>query len=100
MQNYLDGTGMPRLADQLSEAYAPVFAGSAAQLFVARQWCESSREHDASLSAIPGVTGLVHGSFRFDNPDAIRRGDWRAGKFDPGTSGSAFRRTSVRSVRL
>jgi hypothetical protein len=85
VQNYLDGTGMPPLADQLSEAYAPVFAGSAAQLFVARQWCESSREDDASLSAIPGVTGLVHSSFRFDNPDAIRRGDWRAGKFDPGT---------------
>jgi hypothetical protein len=57
-----------------------VFARSAAQLFVARQWCESSREDDASLSAIPGVNGLVHGSFRFDNPDAARRGDWRAGK--------------------
>ena len=29
--------------------------------------------------AIPGVTGLVFGSFRFDNPDAVKRGDWRAG---------------------
>jgi hypothetical protein len=80
VQNYLDGSGMPPLVEQLSETYAPVFTGSAAQLFVARQWCEPSPEIDAELCASPGVTGLVHGSFRFDNPAAVRRGDWRAGR--------------------
>jgi hypothetical protein len=82
LQNYLDGAGMPPLEQQLSETYAPVLAGCAAQLFVARQWCDPSREIDARLRATPGVTGLVHGSFRYDNPDAVLRGDWRAGKLD------------------
>ena len=102
VQNYLDGTGLPPLADQLSETYAPVFAGSAVELFVARQWCEPSREDEASLSAIPGVTGLVFGSFRLDNPEAVRRGDWRAGQLNvagppsggPVSARSAFRRTA------
>jgi hypothetical protein len=31
------------------------------------------------------VTGLVYGSFRFDNPEAVRRNDWRAGKLDRNT---------------
>ena len=80
VENYLDGTGMPPLAEQLSETYAPAFAGSEVELFVARQWSEPSAEIDASLCATRGVTGLVHGSFRYDNPEAVSRGDWRAGK--------------------
>jgi hypothetical protein len=80
VQNYLDDTGLPSLAEHLSATYAPALAGSSVELFVARQWCKPSREDEASLSAIPGVTGLVFGSFRFDNPDAVKRGDWRAGR--------------------
>jgi hypothetical protein len=80
VQNYLDGRGMPPLDEQLASTYAPVLAGSATELFVARQWCEPSPTRDAALAARPGVTGLVHGSFRHDNPEAVRRNDWRAGK--------------------
>jgi hypothetical protein len=85
LQNYLDGTGMPPLAEHLSGTYAPAIDGSGVELFIARQWNESSPEIDTRLCAIPGVTGLVYGSFRFDNPEAVRRNDWRAGKLDRNT---------------
>jgi hypothetical protein len=80
VQNYLDGRGLPPLVEHLSETYAPAFTQSGAELFVARQWFERSPEVETCLCATPGVTGLVFGSFRHDNPEAIRRNDWRAGK--------------------
>jgi hypothetical protein len=80
VQNYLDGAGMPQLPEQLVTSYVPVFAGSPAELYVARQWCERSPGDEATLAATPGVTGLVFGSFRHDNPEAVRRNDWRAGQ--------------------
>jgi len=83
-QNYLDGHGLPGLADHLRTEYAPAVAGQATQLFVARQWSERSDEAERELRAIPGVAGLVVSSFRHDNPAAIARGDWRAGTLDPG----------------
>jgi hypothetical protein len=82
VQNYLDGTGLPALADHLESAYASVVQGSGTELYVARQWHERSREDEARLCATPGVAGLVLGSFRHDNPHAIRRADWRAGRLD------------------
>jgi hypothetical protein len=83
VQNYLDGTGLPPLVEHVATAYAPVIAGSDVELFVARQWFERSPEVEACLSATPGVSGLVFGSFRHDNPEAVRRNDWRAGKIRP-----------------
>jgi hypothetical protein len=80
VQNYLDGTGLPSLVEHVSETYRPVIADSRVKLFVARQWCERSPEAEARLCATPGVAGLVFGSFRHDNPDAVRRNDWRAGR--------------------
>jgi hypothetical protein len=80
VQNCLDETGLPPLAEHLSETYAPALAGSAVELFVAQQWCERSPEIEARLCALSGVTGLVFGSFRHDNPEAVKRGDWRAGR--------------------
>jgi hypothetical protein len=80
VQNYLDGSGLPPLFDHLSNAYAPIVANSGVELFVARQWCERAPDVEARLCATPGVSGLVFGSFRHDNPDAVRRNDWRAGK--------------------
>jgi hypothetical protein len=80
LQNYLDGSGLPSLEEHVFDTYAPVVADSGVELFVARQWFERSLEVEACLSATPGVTGLVFGSFRHDNPGAVRRGDWRAGK--------------------
>jgi hypothetical protein len=79
LQNYLDGHGLPPLADHLRSAYAPRVQGSTTQLFVARQWCQRSADEERELCAIPGVAGLVFSSFRHDNPAAIARGDWRAG---------------------
>src|SRR5262245_30594974 len=80
VQNYLDGSGLPSLEDHVSGTYGPVVAGRGVELYVARQWCERSPEIESRLSAIDGVSGLVFGSFRHDNPDAVGRNDWRAGK--------------------
>jgi hypothetical protein len=79
VQNYLDGSGLAPLADHLRHEYGPVVEGSAAQLFVARQWCERFDADEQELRAIAGVSGLVFSSFRHDNPGALARGNWRAG---------------------
>ena len=79
VQNYLDGHGLPELADHLRTTYAPAVEGSATQLFVARQWSQRCADEERELCAIPGVAGLVFSSLRHDNPAAIARGDWRAG---------------------
>jgi hypothetical protein len=80
LQNYLDGTGLPSLVEHVRSVYSPALKGSSTQLLLARQWCERSKRDEEELLAIPGVAGLVFSSFRYDNPDAIRRGDWRAGR--------------------
>lgn len=77
VQNYLNGLGLPPLGEQLASTYAPAFVGRPARLFVARQWHERSPE-EAGLLAQPVVSGLVFSAFRFDNPEAVARGDWRA----------------------
>jgi len=78
LQNYLDGRGMPPQEEQLREEYGPVVKWSGTELFVARQWRDRSPEEEARLADIPGVAGLVFGSFRFDNPGPVQRGDWWA----------------------
>jgi len=80
VQNYLDGSGLPPLGEHVTTTYAPLVAVSNVELFVARQWCERSPDVEACLSETPGVKGLVFGSFRHDNPEAVKRNDWRAGK--------------------
>jgi hypothetical protein len=80
VQNYLDATGLPTLVEHVATTYAPILARSHAELFVARQWCERSSDAEACLAETPGVTGLVFGSFRHDNPEAAKRNEWRAGK--------------------
>jgi hypothetical protein len=80
IQNYLDGAGLPPLADHLRDGYGPIVSAGRARLYVARQWSNRSAAEEQELSAIPGVSGLVFSSFRHDNPAAIARGDWRGGK--------------------
>jgi hypothetical protein len=80
LQNYLDGSGLPPLADHLRDAYGPSVAGTSTRLYVARQWHERSAGADRDLAAIPGVAGLVFSSFRHDNPEAVARGNWTAGR--------------------
>lgn len=79
-QNYLTGDDMPPLEAQLRDVYAPAMRGSASRLFVARQWDERSAECEQALARMSGVSGLVFSSFRHDNPAALRRGDWTAGR--------------------
>ena len=78
VQNYLDGTNLPPLADHLRDTYAPRFRDTSAELFVARQWDERNEAEEAALNAIDGVSGQVFSTFRHDNPGPLARGDWRA----------------------
>ena len=78
VQSYLDGSGLDALDAQLVNDYAPASRTSRARVYVARQWDARSPDREAVLSALPGVAGLVFSSFRFDNPEAVARDDWRA----------------------
>jgi hypothetical protein len=80
LQNYLDGSGLPTLVDHLRCTYGPAFDGRPSRLFVARQWDQRDDGVERELSSIPGVSGLVFSSFRHDNPAALARNDWRAGR--------------------
>jgi hypothetical protein len=78
-QNYLEPQTLPPLVDHLRDTYAPLVAGTATQLLVARQWHGRDRHAERELLDIAGVAGLVFSTFRHDNPGPIARGDWRAG---------------------
>jgi len=78
LQNYIDGKGMPGLLEHLQETYAPVFADAAAELYVARQWVDSDEQAEQDLLSVPCVSGLVFSTFRFDNPEAVARGNFVA----------------------
>jgi hypothetical protein len=78
LQNYIDGKNLLPLKQDLAETYAPVIAGSRTSLYVARQWRATDETEEDELLETPGVSGLVFSTFRHDNPDAVRRGDFRA----------------------
>jgi hypothetical protein len=80
LQNYIDGSGMSPLGEQLAHSYGCAVQGTPVELYVARQWNERDEAAERDLASISGVAGLVFGSFRHDNPDAVRRDDWRAGR--------------------
>ena len=77
LQNYLDGYNLPPLHAHVRETYAPVFANANAKLYVARQWAERSKQEESALLEQAPISGLVFSSFRHDNPQAIKLGDWR-----------------------
>ena len=79
VQNYLDGSGLPPFASHMA-AYGAAVAGSPVELYIARQWNQRDEACERELASIPGVAGLVHGSFRHDNTNAVRHGDWTAGQ--------------------
>jgi hypothetical protein len=76
LQNYLDGTGLPPLAEHLASVYGPAVIGSSTALYVARQWQPRCGEVEQQLGRVPGVTGLVFSTFRHDNPGAVARNQW------------------------
>ena len=78
LQNYLDGFNMPSLLGHLIYDYGPVFKNQPVNLYVARQWDERSEIEEKELLSHPVVKGLVFSSLRYDNPEAVARGDWKA----------------------
>ena len=78
LQNYIDGKNLKSFADQISEDYAPVLAGSDSKLYLARQWYEPDEREEGALLGMTGVDGLVFSTFRYDNPGSVARGDFRA----------------------
>lgn len=60
------------------EQYAPLVTAHQTGLYIARQWDERDPAEDVLLSGESSVTGLVYSTFRFDNPAAIRRGNFEA----------------------
>ena len=77
-QNYLDGGNMNSLETDLTSVYQPAVGGRRTKLYLARQWKKRSPDIEQSLLEHPAVDGLVFSSFRHDNPEPIRRNDWRA----------------------
>ena len=78
LQNYIDGYNMNLLEEDLTSVYQPAFDGRNTKLYLARQWKQRSPEKERSLLEHQAVDGLVFSSFRYDNPEQIRRNDWRA----------------------
>ncbi|MEW5981811.1 MAG: hypothetical protein AB1806_05515 [Acidobacteriota bacterium] len=78
LQNYVDGRGMPALNEQIARDYGAALAPSAVRLFVAWQWRERDEVEEARIASLAPVSGLVHSTFRYDNPAAVARDDWRA----------------------
>jgi hypothetical protein len=78
VQNYLNGSGLKLLEEDIVNTYAPVFEGKSTKLYIARQWKERSGSKEKELCGLPGVEGLVFSSFRHDNPGPIKRNKWFA----------------------
>lgn len=77
IQNYLTGKGMLPLEQDILQNYLPIIRTTNCKLFIARQWHGFDSLMDRKLLDL-GVDGLVFSTFRFDNPEAIRKGDFRA----------------------
>ena len=78
IQNYLEGTNLPPLAEHIEKIYAPALKGRNTTLYIARQWNERDEVAEAALLRQAAVGGLVFSTFRHDNPGPVARGDWRA----------------------
>jgi hypothetical protein len=78
IQNYLNGSDMKSLEEDLVRTYNPVLNQKNTKLYVARQWQKRSEKKEKELLRLPGIQGLVFSSFRHNNPGAIRRNNWIA----------------------
>ena len=78
IQNYLNGSGMKSLAEDLTDTYNPVLNQGNTKMYVARQWQERSETKEKELLSHKAVQGLVYSSFRHDNPGPIKRNNWIA----------------------
>jgi hypothetical protein len=78
IQNYLNGSDMKSLEEDLVRTYNPVLNQKNTKLYLARQWQKRSEKKEKELLRLPGIQGLVFSSFRHNNPGAIRRNNWIA----------------------
>ena len=76
-QNYQDNYSMLDLIEDLDKSYTNNILGSSTNLYIARQWKLRNSNKEEELCNHPAVHGLVFSSFRFDNPEVIKRGDWK-----------------------
>ena len=96
VQDYLSGAGLPPFTE-----YGHAARHTGTRVYVARQWCGRDETAETALLEVPGISGLVFSSFRHDNPGAIARGDWTAGRVRPATprGGARSSRRSAGSPR-
>ena len=76
VSNYYTGLNMPSLKEEVVDSYGPWCSQHGVELYLARMWHPYDRTVEEDLLRLPGVTGLVFGSFRRDNPDAIESDLW------------------------
>ena len=78
VQNYIDGSNMPGLLEDVDKNYGPEIDAGHTRLYVARQWDRRSASAEKRILSHPAVSGLVFSTFRSDNPGPVGRGDWSA----------------------
>lgn len=78
LEDYTKPIDVECFLDRIRLQYAPLFTNNKAELYIARQWDERDEKVEAAMCAEPAVDGLVFSSFRYDNPEALDRADWRA----------------------
>ncbi len=78
LQNHPERISKCDLIEELDQSYDPLIDDHNTNLFIARQWRDRNSKEEMKLVSNPSVTGLVFSSFRFDNPEAINKGNWKA----------------------
>jgi len=70
IQNYIDGSGMPDIQNQIKTTYTSIFnQNKSTNLYIARQWDKPSKKEETKLIKNKVVKGLVFSSFKHDNPN-------------------------------
>ena len=77
LENHFEPFGTrPPLEADVAATWAPACQAHGVPLYIARMWKERDPAMEAHLQQIPGVSGLVFSSFRYDNPEVCRRALW------------------------
>ncbi len=77
LENHFEPFGTrPPLEADVAVTWAPACQAHGVPLYIARMWKERDPAMEAHLQQIPGVSGLVFSSFRYDNPEVCRRALW------------------------
>ncbi|MBF0104695.1 MAG: hypothetical protein HQM16_05150 [Deltaproteobacteria bacterium] len=77
VENYRRHKTWATITKILAQQYVPLIKHTTSKLYVATQWSLKSFDNLQKLKVPNNVAGLVFSSFRFDNPKALKRGNWR-----------------------